>query len=153
MKSQKIPPGLREAQRRAGKIIHKQKRLNAVLNEATAKLKKNRSRLQKIFGNLELLIRMAKAYHSGEYRRLPLKAIITIVGAIIYVINPFDMIPDFITGLGFFDDAAVVTYVMKTLQDEINLFRQYLNESGESIAGLESEDIGDSSPETLPPSS
>jgi uncharacterized membrane protein YkvA (DUF1232 family) len=148
-RDRKVPPGLREAQRRAAKIVDNHKRLNAVLNEATAKLKKNRSRLQKIFGNVELLIRMAKAYTSGEYRRLPLKALITIVAAIIYVVNPFDMIPDFITGLGFLDDAAVVTYVMKTLQDEIDLFQQYLIERRESVPYLENGDMGDSSPETL----
>jgi hypothetical protein len=42
---------------------------------------------------------------------------------------------------------------MKTLQDEIDLFQQYLKGRGEFIPNPEKEDIGDSSLETLPPSS
>jgi len=128
MVKEKEPPGLKEARRRAEKLIGRQNKLNKFLNEVSAKLKNNRTRLQKIIGELDLLLQMVKAYHGGEYRRIPAKALVTMVAALLYFINPFDIIPDFITGLGFLDDAAVIGFVMKSLREEITLFQNYLKE-------------------------
>lgn len=133
IKTEKVPPGLREARRRAEKIVSDQKKLNKFLSEATAKLKRDRARLQQFLTDIELLIMMAKAYHNGTYRRIPLKSLAIIVGAIIYFVNPLDIIPDFITGLGFLDDAAVIGFVIKSLSDEIDRFYIHLKNYSEAI--------------------
>ena len=132
-KTEKIPPGLREARRKADKIVNDQKKLNKFLSEATAKLKRDRTRLQRFLTDIELLIMMAKAYHNGTYRRIPLKSLAIIVGAIIYFVNPLDIIPDFIAGLGFLDDAAIIGFVIKTLSNEIDRFYIYMTDHPESI--------------------
>lgn len=118
---------LAAARRKAERMLGSHSRLNKLLRQATARMKKRRSRLQNVLNELELLIRMVRAYAGGTYRRLPQKAILGMVAALIYFINPFDIIPDFVTGLGFLDDAAVVGLVIKSFQDEIELFRQYLS--------------------------
>jgi len=146
-KTEKIPPGLREARRRAEKIVRDQKKLNQFLSEATAKLKRDRTRLQRFLTDIELLIMMAKAYLNGSYRRIPLKSLAIIVGAIIYFVNPFDMIPDFIAGAGFLDDAAVIGFVIKSLSDEIDRFYIFLKDHPESIDENDSEAIDPSSAE------
>jgi uncharacterized membrane protein YkvA (DUF1232 family) len=48
-----------------------------------------------------------------------------LIGAIVYFVNPFDAIPDFIPVIGYLDDAAVIGWVMKTLKDEIERFRAW----------------------------
>ena len=39
--------------------------------------------------------------------------LVMIVGAIIYILNPFDLIPDWIVGLGFADDAIVLAFAVR----------------------------------------
>lgn len=140
-KTEKIPPGLREARRKAEKIVNDQKKLNTFLDEATRKLKRDRTRLRRFLTDIELLIMMAKAYHKGTYRRIPLKSLAMIVGAIIYFVNPFDIIPDFIAGLGFLDDAAVIGFVIRALSKEIERFYIYLKDHPESIKDSDPEAI------------
>lgn len=130
---------LAAARKKAERMMGSHSRLNKLLRQATARMKKRRLRLQNILKELELLIRMVRAYAGGTYRHVPRKAILGVVAALIYFVNPCDIIPDFVTGLGFLDDATVVGLVIKSFQDEIELFRQYL-----------ATQTGNSFPPTLP---
>ncbi|KPZ19636.1 hypothetical protein ALO56_101159 [Pseudomonas viridiflava] len=42
-----------------------------------------------------------------------------------YFLSPLDAIPDWIPGLGMFDDIAVLAWVMKHLTDELDAFRAW----------------------------
>ena len=48
-----------------------------------------------------------------------------IAGALAYVVFPIDIIPDFILGVGFLDDAFVLGIVMKKLSDEIEKYKRF----------------------------
>lgn len=58
------------------------------------------------------MYQLVESYVKREYTDIPLTSIISILAALIYVISPIDLIPDFIPGIGYFDDAAVVTLVL-----------------------------------------
>ena len=45
------------------------------------------------------------------------------IGALAYVINPIDVVPDVIPIVGYTDDAAVVCWVIKKLDDVLDPFR------------------------------
>ena len=60
------------------------------------------------------MLRLIRAYYGREYRNVPLQNLVMIVGAIIYILNPFDLIPDWIAGLGFADDAVVLAVCSPT---------------------------------------
>ena len=51
-----------------------------------------------------------------------------IAGALAYVVLPFDVIPDFLPGVGFIDDAFIITMVVNQLRDEIENYKRYKNE-------------------------
>ena len=53
------------------------------------------------------------------------KTYLMIAGALAYVILPFDIIPDFIPGIGFIDDIFVVGMVMKSLSDEVERYKAF----------------------------
>ena len=51
--------------------------------------------------------------------------LIILLAAVIYFINPIDLIPDFLFGLGLTDDLAVLTWVYQTAASEINSFKNW----------------------------
>lgn len=71
------------------------------------------------------LIAMVRDYASGEYRDVPEKTILTATAALIYILNPFDLIPDLVPGLGLVDDAAVLTMVVKAIQSDVQNYRSW----------------------------
>jgi uncharacterized membrane protein YkvA (DUF1232 family) len=68
---------------------------------------------------------LLKAWLSGDYRELSNKTIVIIVAAVLYFVVPLDVIPDFIFGLGFLDDVAVIGYVFGQLTEEMYAFEQW----------------------------
>lgn len=58
-------------------------------------------------------------YYTALDRRTPLKARGTLLAALAYFVMPADMIPDFIVGLGFTDDVAVLTAALAAIRGNI----------------------------------
>lgn len=75
--------------------------------------------------DLQLLRALSLAWFKGEYRQISRQALLTIVAALLYVIAPLDAIPDWLVGLGFIDDLAVLAWVMRTWHGELEAFRAW----------------------------
>ena len=71
---------------------------------------------------MSVLSRLTSAYVSGRYREIPWKTVMTILAAIIYFLNPLDLIPDFIPIMGLTDDFGVLVWVYNSIQGEIDKF-------------------------------
>ena len=69
-----------------------------------------------------VLGRLIKAYALGQYREVPWKTILLIVAAIIYFVNPLDLVPDLIPLTGLTDDFAVLVWVYNSVSNEIEKF-------------------------------
>ena len=74
---------------------------------------------------VQLLVRLVRAYASGEYRKLPLKSLVSIVGVLIYFVSPLDFIPDFLPIVGMADDLALVLWLFNSLSDDLDAFSQW----------------------------
>jgi uncharacterized membrane protein YkvA (DUF1232 family) len=61
--------------------------------------------------------------------RLDKTTYLLIAGALAYAVMPMDVIPDFIPGMGFVDDAFVVSSVMKKIGDEVARYRAHVAQS------------------------
>ncbi|WP_289059776.1 DUF1232 domain-containing protein [uncultured Mesotoga sp.] len=57
-----------------------------------------------------------------------MKTIILITAALIYFVSPVDAIPDFLIGIGFVDDGAVIAYVFSALNEDIESFKTWKEE-------------------------
>lgn len=71
---------------------------------------------------LSIFSRLAGAYASGAYREISWKSLMIVLAAIIYFLNPIDLIPDFIPALGLTDDFSVLLWVYNTVSNEVNKF-------------------------------
>lgn len=71
---------------------------------------------------LSVFSRIASAYASGKYRDISWKSILIVLAAIIYFLNPIDLIPDLIPVLGLTDDFSVLLWVYSTIGSEVDKF-------------------------------
>jgi len=77
------------------------------------------------------MLRLIRAYYRREYRNIPMQNLVMTVGAIIYVLNPFDLIPDWIVGLGFADDAVVLAFAVRQTRRTLDDFMTWETASRE----------------------
>jgi len=66
--------------------------------------------------------RMIAAYARGEYRSIPVTTLLALTAAALYFINPLDLIPDALVGIGLTDDLAVLTWVYRSAARDIKEF-------------------------------
>jgi uncharacterized membrane protein YkvA (DUF1232 family) len=71
---------------------------------------------------LSIFSRIASAYATGKYRDISWKSVLIVLAAIIYFLNPIDLIPDFIPVLGLTDDFSVLLWVYSTVGKEVDKF-------------------------------
>ncbi len=63
---------------------------------------------RKTLGRVPFTEDAVAAFHCATDSATPLAIRVTLFGALAYFVMPFDVIPDFIVGLGYTDDAAVL---------------------------------------------
>jgi uncharacterized membrane protein YkvA (DUF1232 family) len=113
------------ALQRASRILGKPGRLALLLVTFGRKLNQTKFTKADSFAVKEkffTLGRMLRAYSQGEYRAIPWKSLLLIVAALVYFINPIDIIPDVMPVVGFSDDFAVLYMVYKSVGDDIEKF-------------------------------
>jgi uncharacterized membrane protein YkvA (DUF1232 family) len=73
----------------------------------------------------KLILSMVKDYWSGKYREVPYWVISAGALALLYVLNPVDVIPDIILGVGYLDDATVVAFCLKLIERELERYKEW----------------------------
>ena len=95
-------------------------------------------RLGKLKDDLRLLQALCLAYWRGEYRAVSTKTMLSVVAGLMYFLSPFDAVPDWIPGIGMLDDIAVLAWIMKSLESELNAFRAWrARQAPEKLAVVE----------------
>ncbi len=82
-------------------------------------------RIGQLREDVKLLQSLCLAWWRGEYRAISPKALVTIVAGLLYFVSPIDAIPDWLLGVGFLDEIAVLGWVLKTVADELARFRAW----------------------------
>ncbi len=71
---------------------------------------------------LQTMLRLVRAYEHGDYKQVSNDALLWIVAALNYLVDPFDLIPDSIPFLGFVDDAIVAEFVVNKTRQTLDDF-------------------------------
>jgi uncharacterized membrane protein YkvA (DUF1232 family) len=106
----------------AREAVQDKNRTGRLAEEAQDKADRHRSVLSPIREDLDVLIQMVRSWAVGDYNQVPWKSIVLLVGGIIYFLNPVDLIPDFIYGLGFIDDIVVLQFVVRSVREDLDEF-------------------------------
>ena len=68
------------------------------------------------------MIALLKDHMQKDYTEAPTKSLIMIVAALLYLINPRDIIPDRYLGVGLLDDAAVIAACIALTKSDLDTY-------------------------------
>lgn len=84
---------------------------------------------------------LIRDYWNGNYRRVPWKTIAAVAGALLYVLMPLDLIPDFIPVAGFLDDAGVIAACLALVSDDLVEYEKWKLHQDQSIKSSDDESL------------
>lgn len=70
----------------------------------------------------KIMILMLKDVKNRVYKETPWFTIATVVLALLYVLNPLDIIPDFIPGIGYIDDLSVLGISVGWIESDLHKY-------------------------------
>ncbi len=100
-------------------------RLPGLLLAVARKVASGQGLMAGLKDNLHVLQALCVAWWRGEYRQISPAAMVSIVAALLYFLSPLDALPDWIVGLGFLDDFAVLGWVMHKWAAELAAFKAW----------------------------
>tara|TARA_B100001063_G_C16695458_1_gene519519 strand:+ start:688 stop:1080 length:393 start_codon:yes stop_codon:yes gene_type:complete len=93
---------------------------NVLEDEEEIKSKfEHKGKLQRYVDDAQLLFNLLRDYANGNYREVPFNVVAAIGGALLYVLSPLDLIPDFIPIVGYLDDAAVIAFCLNLIEKDL----------------------------------
>ena len=87
--------------------------------------------LKKYTAQAALILRLIKDYYEGRYTDIPWRSIAMAVFALLYLLNPMDLIPDYIPIIGYVDDAAVIALAWKAISEDVRDYVKFKCENEE----------------------
>lgn len=124
-----MPMGIRPASvlerltPRAKNIYRDRNKVEDLLKDSEGKSRK--FGIRQMFGDIKTLRHLLADYKRGAYRDVSRGSILLIIAGLVYLVSPIDIIPDFLFGLGFMDDAMILGYVIKQLYDVLDRYKAW----------------------------
>lgn len=120
--NEKKPSGFNKAENKAVRILKDENKLKKLLKSALKKAFGQKEKLKSVWDDFQTLFRLINAWAKKEYKTVPWKTILYATTAVIYFLNPFDVVPDFIPIGGFVDDIGLITFVIKSIKKDLEKF-------------------------------
>lgn len=111
--------------RDAERLAQDPRQAAGLVARAMRKAKRQEGRLARVWDDLMKLLRLARAWATGAYREVPWKTIVLVLAAILYFVNPADVIPDVLFAVGYLDDATVIAWVLRSVKRDLEKFAEW----------------------------
>jgi len=80
---------------------------------------------QNLVGDIRLLVSLLQDYRRGSYEEIPWSSIAAVIFSLLYLLNPFDIIPDMIPGIGLLDDAAMMGVCLSMINADFQRYKEW----------------------------
>ena len=107
---------------KAGEYIHTPEKIQKLIPEIKDYVAKNG--LKDIKDKVYLIIDYLRDVSSGKYQDYSAKSLLILVAGMIYLLTPLDVIPDILPIMGFADDAAVIAWLFKEMNNELDKYKE-----------------------------
>lgn len=87
---------------------------------------------------LKALPRLWKAWRSGNYPELPRSQVVLWAAALVYLVSPIDVLPEFLPVIGVADDAGVVVWLLSSLSLASGSYLRWEKTHRDTGRGIES---------------
>jgi uncharacterized membrane protein YkvA (DUF1232 family) len=84
-----------------------------------------RGPLKRFISDGKVLIALLRDYRSGNYRSALYGTIAAAAFALLYVFNPFDLVPDVLPIIGAVDDASVIAACLMLIERDLFKYREW----------------------------
>lgn len=115
-----------QAKNKASEYANDAEKLNNLIDKASEKAESRRNGpLTEVLDSLMACFRLLRAYAKRSYTKIPWQSLLLIITSVVYFVMPVDLIPDFIAGLGFTDDAVLLAWTLKAVKSDIDDFKTW----------------------------
>lgn len=114
---------IRRLDAKANTIYYDDERIMDLINKVKEKIENNEV-FTDIIDDIKTAIEMIVDWKNGEYPHLSKNTVIIVIIGFLYLLNPFDIVPDFLK-MGFLDDLIVIVYILKKIKDELKVYRAW----------------------------
>ena len=129
----KLPKGFRRALAGAGNYLPNASKTLKLVDEATRKSDQHVDRFKALWNDFQTMSRLVRCWINGTYRRVPVKTILWVLAALIYFVDPFDLIPDAFPVIGYVDDMTIVGFVINGIRGDLSRFLEWEDSSSHEI--------------------
>ena len=104
----------------ADKVMNNADRIEKIVSNGT---------LSKFMKDVKLYFKMLSDVFSRRYTRVPKGTVAAIVGTLLYVLSPVEVIPYVIPVVGYLDDAAVLALCLKFAKHDVDEYKRVMGVS------------------------
>ena len=81
--------------------------------------------LSQYWDDIKTSFALIRDWFNGSYDKVPARMIVSLAGALIYLVSPLDLIPDWVPMAGLVDDAAMLAFVFQLSKVDLNAYRRW----------------------------
>lgn len=99
--------------------------------------------LGRLWDDGRLLLGLVRDAWHGRYREVPRWTLTAAAFALLYVLNPLDLIPDALPIIGVIDDAAVVSVSLVLLEQDLQAYRAWRDQALLDASASDSDEVAE----------
>jgi uncharacterized membrane protein YkvA (DUF1232 family) len=112
--------------RRGARSVTSSDVARVVARAADVERRVRRGPLRRLAEDARDLLALLRDWRAGRYRAVPFGTIAAAAFALLYVLNPFDLVPDALPVLGQLDDLAVLSAALLLMERDLEKYRAAL---------------------------
>lgn len=125
----KLKKSLNENKEKAKAFLDDDEKMENLFQEFEKKLRLI-PKIGKRASDVAVLLSMLRAYIKKQYTDISIATILAGIAGLIYVVNPMDVVPEYIIGFGIVDDAAVIGIILQAMHMDLNKYKKWQKANG-----------------------